>query len=144
MPRREWWNVTYCCAYDLVIRLLFPPESYGATNKMGKEITIPHCSWISSKGNRALVHWFWEFARVASFLGQEGLWGQVFLGDLREAQAGSLLFPACLWAVARKKLGNNTAIEVVKKPSHLHKKASPSQGSLWPPPLRNSHTALNF
>ena len=28
-------------------------------------------------------------------------------------------------------LGNNTAVEVVKKPSLLHKKASPSQGSLW-------------
>ena len=45
---------------------------------------------------------------------------------------------------AREKLGNNTAIEVVKKPSHLHKKASPSQGSLWPPPFINSPAALNF
>ena len=115
--------------------LFLTPESYGATNKMGKEITIPHCSWISSKGNWALVHWFGEFARVASFLGQEGLWGQVFLGDLREAQAGSWLFPACLWAVcpgaAVGGLGNNTAVEVVKTPSLLHKKASASQGSLW-------------
>lgn len=92
MPRREWWNVTYCCAYDLVIRLFFPPESYGATNKMGKEITIPHCSWISSKGNRALVHWFWEFARWPLSWGRKGCGAKSSWGisvRLRQAHCSS-------------------------------------------------------